>query len=127
ISGTLNLNNAAALGSGTFSINGGTIDNTSTGDITLSSNGVVAIGGSFTFTGTHGLTFGAGAVQYSGSKTITLGASLAFNGNLQQTNDGAVSTLTVNGAGKALSVTGWDVDSGGSGGTTTTLAGDGNI
>src|ERR1700694_2178916 len=36
--GTLNVNNAKALGTGTFTISGGTIDNTTAGAITLSNN-----------------------------------------------------------------------------------------
>jgi autotransporter-associated beta strand protein len=36
--GTLNINNAAALGTGAFTISGGVIDNTSGADITTSTN-----------------------------------------------------------------------------------------
>jgi hypothetical protein len=34
--GTLNINSTSAIGTGTFAINGGTIDNTTAGAITLS-------------------------------------------------------------------------------------------
>ena len=50
--GTLNINNATALGTGMFTIAGSTtINNTSGGSITLSNNNAQAWNGSFTFTG----------------------------------------------------------------------------
>ena len=51
--GTLDINNAGALGTGTFTIDAGTtIDNTSGAAITLSTNNAQIWNGSFTFTGT---------------------------------------------------------------------------
>ena len=57
--GTLNINNASALGNvaGTFTINGGTIDNTSGSDITTL-NYSQTWGGNFSFTGTNNLNLG---------------------------------------------------------------------
>jgi autotransporter-associated beta strand protein len=81
--GTLNIDNADALGatSGTLAIStGGTVDNTSGGLITLS-NYPITLNGSFTFTGSNNLNMGAGAVLLGGSLTITATANdLTFGG-----------------------------------------------
>ena len=60
--GQLNINHATALGTGTFTISGGTIDNTSGGSITESNNNAQAWNGDFTFTGSNALNLGTGAV-----------------------------------------------------------------
>lgn len=86
--GTLNMNNAAAPGTGTFTINGGTITNTSGAAITLSNNNAQTWGGDFSFDGSSGsnnLNLGTGAVTLTGNRII-----------LNMT--GATSTLTVGGA-----------------------------
>ncbi len=72
--GTLNINNAAALGTGQFTINGGTIDNTSGGALTNSNNNVQTWGGNFTFTGTNDLNLGTGAVTLSVNPVVTVSA-----------------------------------------------------
>ncbi len=74
-SGTLNINNATAIGSGTFTINGGVIDNTSGSTITLSNNNVQTWGGDFTFTGTNALNLGTGTVTLGANRTVTVSAS----------------------------------------------------
>jgi len=111
--GTLNINNAgsggtsSAIGTGTFTINGGTIDNTSAGAITLSTNNAVTWGGDFAFGGTKDLNLGTGAVTMGASRTITLGgtnSTLTFGGTL--TNTTFNPTLTVNGSGNTLSLGG---------------------
>src|SRR6266404_643196 len=68
----LRINNATALGTGTFTINGGTIDNTSAGSITLTNYNAQAWNGNFTFTGTQDLNLGTGAVTMNASRTITV-------------------------------------------------------
>ena len=86
--GTLSMNNATATGGGTFTMNGGTLTNTSGADITLSNNNAQTWGGDFTFVGTaatNSLNLGAGAVTLTGNRTI-----------LNMT--GTTSTLTVGGA-----------------------------
>ena len=72
--GTLNINKATAVGSGRLTINGGTIDNTTAGAITLSNNNLQTWAGSFTFTGTKNLNLGTGAVTLTASPTITASA-----------------------------------------------------
>jgi autotransporter-associated beta strand protein len=80
-SGTLDINNAAAIGTGTFTITGGTIDNTSGGTITLSNNNVQNWNGDFTFTGTNALNVGTGAVAMNASRQVTVSSStLAVGG-----------------------------------------------
>ena len=92
--GTLNINNASALGTnvGTFTITGGTID-ASSGVITTV-NYPLAINGSFAFTGTNALNLGTGTVTMNGDYTITTTAStLTIGGTLNQ------NTRTLNKAG----------------------------
>ena len=81
--GTLNLNNASAIGTGLLTVGAGTtIDNTNGGG-TLSTNNAQNWNGNFTFTGSNNLNMGTGAVAMSASRTVT--------------TNGA-STLTVGGA-----------------------------
>jgi autotransporter-associated beta strand protein len=93
VAGQLNINSATALGSGTFTIAGGTtgavIDNTSGAAITVSNNNPFVIGSSFTFIGTNDLNLGTGAVNKgSADKTISVanaGATLTIGGNFGAT------------------------------------------
>ena len=73
--GTLNINHANALGngSGAFTINGGTIDNTSGASVTTA-NYPLALNADFTFTGTKGLNLGTNDVTLNADRTITVGA-----------------------------------------------------
>ncbi len=73
--GRLNINNASALGTGTFTISGGTIGNTGGAAITLSTNNAQTWGGDFTFAGTNDLNLGAGAVTMSSSRTVTVASN----------------------------------------------------
>ena len=93
--GTLGINNASAIGAGAFTIGGGTLDNTSGGAITLSSNNAQTWNGDFSFAGTNSLNLGTGAVTMTGNRTIT-----TSNGTL--TVGGVITgsgSLTKNGAG----------------------------
>jgi len=95
-SGTLAINHASAIGSGTLTLHGGSLDNTSGAAITLASNNSQAWNGDFTFTGTNDLDLGTGAVSMNASRSLTVTA-----GNL--TVGGVVSgsgySLTKAGAG----------------------------
>ncbi|MFZ3377649.1 MAG: autotransporter-associated beta strand repeat-containing protein, partial [Chthoniobacterales bacterium] len=76
--GTLNINNASALGTGTFTISGvsnAIIDNTTSSAITLSTNNAQVWNGDFTFTGTQSLNLGTGAVALGASRTVTVNAN----------------------------------------------------
>ena len=101
--GTLNINNASALGAstGTFTISGGTIDNTSGGSITTS-NYPQSWGGNFTFTGTNALNLGTGAVAMSAARQVTVSASTLTVGGVIA---GSTFGLTKAGAG-TLTLTG---------------------
>src|SRR6267378_1701032 len=100
---TLRINNATALGTGTFTINGGIIDNTTGASITLSNNNVQAWNGDFTFTGTQSLNLGAGAVTLNATRTVTVSANtLTVGGVISGSGFGLTKagngTLTLTGA-----------------------------
>jgi autotransporter-associated beta strand protein len=72
--GFVNINNAAALGSGSVAINNGvTLDNTSGGAITNSSSNAITLVGTVSFLGstdgTHDLNLGTGTVSFQNSTT----------------------------------------------------------
>ncbi len=73
--GQLNINNPAALGTGTFAINGGSIDNTSGAPITISTNNAQAWAADFTFIGSKSLNLGTGPVTLSSDRTLTVSAN----------------------------------------------------
>jgi len=80
-SGTLNMNHAGALGDGTFTISGGTLNNTSASAIVNSKNNVQAWNGDFAFTGTKDLDLGTGAVTMGGTRQVTVnGGNLTVGG-----------------------------------------------
>jgi autotransporter-associated beta strand protein len=83
---TLNLADAAALGTGTFTINGGTLDNTKGTALTLSTNNAQNWNGSFTFTGSNNLNLGSGAVTLGANPTVTVTANVLTASSL---GDGA--------------------------------------
>jgi LPXTG-site transpeptidase (sortase) family protein len=101
--GTLNIGNALAPGSAAsaFIINGGSINNTSGGALTLA-NYPYTIGGNFTFVGTNNLNLGTGAVTLTGNRTVTVTANTltvggVIGGAFRLTKAGA-GTLTLTGA-----------------------------
>lgn len=102
--GTLRINNggaggtSSAIGTGTLTITGGIIDNTSGFAKTLSTNNAVAFNGDFAFEGTNDLNLGSGivtmananrAIMLNGSSTLTLG-------ELQWNSAANSRTLTLN-------------------------------
>jgi len=95
--GTLNINNTNALGgvTGTFIINGGTIDNTSGSAITTVSY-PQTWGNDFTFTGTNNINLGTGAVTMNHNSQITVSTNTLTVGG---TISGASYNLTKAGAG----------------------------
>jgi autotransporter-associated beta strand protein len=81
--GTLNINNAKALGSGVLTIAGGTIDNTSSAAITLATNNAQNWNADFVFTGTKDLNLGTGAVLMSANRSLTVSSgNLTIGGNI---------------------------------------------
>jgi autotransporter-associated beta strand protein len=79
--GTLNVNHASALGSGTLTLAEGTVLNNTSGAAIVASPSVAsAWNGSFTFTGSNDLTLG-GAVTVTAEPTVTVAAgTLAVGG-----------------------------------------------
>jgi fibronectin-binding autotransporter adhesin len=122
-SGTLNINGAGAAGTqgplgnnGTFTINGGTIDNTSGSSKTVANVNPIIIGGDFNFstaagTSNNNLTL-PGAATLTGNRTITTNGSgiLTLNGAIS--DGGSAYTLTKSGSG-TLSLNGASTFSGG--------------
>ena len=108
--GTLDINSATALGSGTFLIDAGTtIDNTSSGAVALTLLAPEKWNGAFTFAGTHDLDLGAStvALQTNSAVTVTQG-TLTVGGVIS----GSALSLTKNGAG-TLALGGADTYTGG--------------
>jgi len=80
--GQLNLNHGgsssadSAIGTGTFTINGGAIDNTSGSDVTLLPNNAQVWGGNFSYVGTaNNLNLGTGPVTLTGTRTVNVDAN----------------------------------------------------
>jgi fibronectin-binding autotransporter adhesin len=101
--GTLDINSAQALGTGTFTLlNGSIFDNTSNGDITLSTNNPIAINGATNFAGTHSLNLGTGAASLGTNLTVTVsGNTLTFGGVISGAHSlakGGAGTLVFAGA-----------------------------
>ena len=97
-SGQIRLDSTTALGTGTFTINGGTFDSGSGGAITNANNNAMVWGGNFTYAGTTNYGLGTGSVNLSGNRTVTVTAN-------QLTVGGAVTNtgqLTKAGAGTLL-------------------------
>lgn len=113
-SGTrLNINNSSALGTGTFSIAGGTIDNTSGEAINSSANNNTQTwSGNFSFMGSNSLNLGTGTVTLSGgSRTVAVnGSTLSVGGAIGDGSNGYGLSKTGSGT---LSLTGNSTFSGG--------------
>ena len=131
--GILYINNggtasASAIGTGTFAINGGTIDSTVSG-VTVETNNALTLGGSFTFGGTNNLNLGTGAVSNTVNPTVQLngtGTTLTLGGVMTNNYAGGAQTTTVNGAGNTLVLGGY-VLSNSSTNYTDVIAGSGNV
>ncbi|MBA4019033.1 MAG: hypothetical protein C0483_17840 [Pirellula sp.] len=104
--GTLNINTATALGTGTLVIGSGTtINNSSGAAVTLSTNNVQTWNGNFTFTGTQSLNLGAGGVTLTNNTvvtgaagTLTVGGAIGQSGGNRGLGKAGAGTLVLNGA-----------------------------
>ena len=96
--GQLNINSTTALGTGVFTIGGGTIDNTSGGAITLANN-TQNWNADFTFVGTTNLNLGTGAVTLNANRQVTVNSNqLTVGGAI----GGGAYSLTKAGAGNLI-------------------------
>jgi autotransporter-associated beta strand protein len=106
--GTLNINNATALGTGNFTIGGGAINNGTGASLTLTNNNTQTWNGSFTFTGTHSLDLGTGAVSLGtnagtartvtvSSNNLTVGGVISNGTTATGLNKSGNGTLTFSG------------------------------
>ncbi|MDB6170915.1 MAG: sorting protein [Chthoniobacteraceae bacterium] len=76
--GTLVLNHPSAIGTGTLTINGGTIDNLSAAPLVLSTNNTQVWNGDFSFAGSNDLNLGTGPVSLTGNRIIATDGSAAL-------------------------------------------------
>ncbi len=138
--GTLAINNGgnattSAIGTGTLTITGGNLDNTSGANVTVATNNAEAWNGNFTFIGTNNLNMGTGAVTMNASRTVTISAStLTVGGNISGTGfsltKAGAGELVLSGnstysGGTTLSAGKLDVNNGGN--TTTSAIGTGTL
>jgi len=87
--GTLAINNAAALGSGSLTVNSGSLDNTSGGAIAVTTASPLVLASDLTFTGTNDLDLGTGIVALPASRQITVnGSVLTLSGLISGTGFG---------------------------------------
>lgn len=97
--GTLNINNENALGgvAGAFTITGGSIDNTSAGNITTS-NYPLALNGDFTYIGSvpRTLSLGEGTVTMNANRQVTVSSGTLTIGGILNDN---TKNLTKGGSG----------------------------
>ena len=95
--GTLNINNANAIGTGALTVaSAATIDNTSGSPVTLATSNAQTWNGDIIFGGTNALNLGTGTITRNGSSTVTV------NGTAPVTLGGATNvtgTLLKEGAG----------------------------
>ncbi len=94
--GTLNVNNASALGAGTLTVTGGTLDATA-GTIVTPAPKAIVLNGDLTFTGTNNLSTTLGTVTINGAtRTLNVAAGTLTTGFI---NSAAGIGLTKTGAG----------------------------
>ena len=94
--GQLNLNASGALGSGNFTIQGGSLGNTSGSSVTISSSASQFWNADFTYAGPNDLNLGTGAVAMNATRTITVDSgTLTVGGAISGSGFG----LTKNGTG----------------------------
>ena len=139
--GQLNINSGgtstanSAIGTGTLTIAGGSIDNTSTADVTLQSRNPQTWTSDFTFLGSlRNLNLGSGAVTLGGyrqvtvtSNVLTIGGPIGDGGNGYGLTKAGAGTLALNGVntyggGTMISGGTLALSSGGSLGNTLNLA-----
>ncbi len=107
--GTLVVGNAAALGVGTLTITGGSLDS-GVASLVSSTNNAQSWNGDFTYVGSHNFSIGTGAVTLGGSRTVTVSAAtFSVGGAIGDSGSGY--SLTKAGAG-TLVLTGANTYSG---------------
>jgi len=103
--GTLDINNASALGTGPLTISGNTaaFDNASGSPITLANGVPINLSGSanssFTFVGTNSLNTGSGTVTFNTSHIITVNSSTLTIGGVLAQQSGTLAGLILQGLG----------------------------
>ena len=127
--GTLNINNAGALGTGMLTLNGGTFNNATGAAITNNGNNAQNWNGDLTFAGSSGLNLGAGLVTMSSNRTVTVnGSTLTVGGTLTGfVNSTSLNALDITKAGTGTLTLVADITTLRAGQTNTVSAGTENI
>jgi autotransporter-associated beta strand protein len=103
--GKLNLNHNNAVGTGTLTLSGGTLDVDAARTIT----NAMSIGGNFTFTGTNSLTQTTGGITLTTSPTVTVSANTLSLGGIISGSNGITKsgsgTMTLGGLNTYTGVT----------------------
>jgi len=137
--GRLNIGDAGAIGTGTLTFGGGTLDNSSGGALTLSTNNnmVFATNGSLQFFGSSALNLGTGTILMNTGASAAMptiavySSTLTFGGNMFVTGSGGggftkigVGTLALSGSNNFASpITGINSGSNGVSGVVTVQSG----
>jgi fibronectin-binding autotransporter adhesin len=102
--GTLNINSANAIGTGTLTINGGALGNSFGSDIALNTNNAQIWAANVNFTGTtnNSLSLGTGAVTLNVNPVVTVDDNPSIAGSTTLTVSGQIS----NGAGNSITKAG---------------------
>ena len=102
--GQLDFNNSSAIGTGPFTINGGTLDNTSGGTLTNLNNNPQNWNASFAFLGSNNLNLGTGTVALNNNSTVTVGSNalvvggaIGGTGSLSKAGNGTLELSGSNG------------------------------
>jgi autotransporter-associated beta strand protein len=108
--GQLNLNASGALGSGNFTIQGGSLGNTSGSSVTISSSASQFWNANFTYAGPNDLNLGTGAVAMNATRAITVDSGTliaggAISGSGFGLTKNGTGTLTLSGANSYTSTT----------------------
>lgn len=92
--GTLDIDNNGALGTGLFTVNGGTIDNNGAGLVTLTNNNAQLWNADINFIGDQSLNLGAGPVTLAANRQVAVAANtLAISGPIGDNGSGYALTL----------------------------------
>jgi autotransporter-associated beta strand protein len=122
--GGINVNNPTSIGTGTFTIAGGNIDNTSGGTITLTNNNLQNWNSDFVFVGSNSLNLGTGTISMPANRQITVNSNTLTVGGVI---NAPTFTLTKSGAGNLnlgsnnITLNGLTINAGGFTSTSSTL------
>ena len=124
-SGVLNLNSATAPGTGPLAINGGILNNSSAGGVTLANNNPQYWNADFGFAGSQYLTLGNGAVTLSAARNLAVTNTFTAYGLIS--GPGSLNALDITKSGSGVLILGSSVSLRSPGQTNTVLSGTENL